>query len=108
MPAGALSTGVARGRGRSGILLPVIDVLPAALSGAAAAVRSVAADLDPEAARRDTGCAQLDDAIARFLRAGAVSASSVAVTLVADAADLDVAGATYAEVESLLVPRSLR
>lgn len=103
-----LSTGQERGGAEYGILQPVIDVLPAALAAAAASVRSVADDLDQGAGVRPTGSAQLDEAVRRFVLAGALTASFVADALREDAADLERAASEYAEVDSLLVPRSLR
>ena len=81
----------------------MLEVDPAALTAAAAAVRVAASDVVAVPAGPPTGSARLDDAVQRFARTSAVRAATLADDLRADAEALVAAATEYVRVDGTAV-----
>lgn len=94
--------------------MATIDVLPSALVSAAAAVRCFSAELDPVVLRSDVLRSDalrsdvLSEAVAVFSSRWSQALDALTADADAAAAALRDAAIGYAELDSLLVPRSLR
>jgi hypothetical protein len=84
--------------------MTTIDVAPAALISAAAAVRCFSADLDPVVLRSDL----LSEAVTVFSSRWRQAVESLAADADTTATALRDAAIRYAELDALLVPRVLR